>query len=182
MQQLSNYLNKSWNRLLSGLLMLLGFSACNWEDPENNGPDPVICMYGTPTATFSIKGKVTNQDEQALAGIRVIVANRENCHKTTASFIPDNPVLSTPVNDTTYTDPEGKFTWQGGAFPTDTIRYELQFQDADTTLNEPHYRADTVKVEFLGKDLIINENGNPWNRGKAEKTIEVILKKEGDEQ
>ncbi len=181
MQQLSNYLNKSWTQLLSGLLMMLGFSACNWEDPEND-PDTVICMYGTPTATFSIKGKVMNQDQQALSGIRIIVANREKCQQATTNFTPDHPVVSTPVNDTIYTDLEGKFTWHDGTLPSDTIRYELQFHDTDTTPNEPHYRTDTVKVEFLDKNIIAHETGNPWNRGKAEKTIEVILKKEGDEQ
>lgn len=45
--------NRSLNWILTTLLGFLGFSSC-----EDNGDDPgnIICMYGTPTASYTIKG------------------------------------------------------------------------------------------------------------------------------
>ena len=64
--------NRSLNWILTTLLGFLGFSSC-----EDNGDDPgnIICMYGTPTASYTIKGKVTDQAGQALSDIQNSVTN-----------------------------------------------------------------------------------------------------------
>ena len=61
--------NRSLNWILTTLLGFLGFSSC-----EDNGDDPgnIICMYGTPTASYTIKGKVTDQAGQALSDILIL--------------------------------------------------------------------------------------------------------------
>ena len=63
--------NRSLNWILTTLLGFLGFSSC-----EDNGDDPgnIICMYGTPTASYTIKGKVTDQAGQALSDLQIIVS------------------------------------------------------------------------------------------------------------
>lgn len=55
--------NRSLNWILTTLLGFLGFSSC-----EDNGDDPgnIICMYGTPTASYTIKGKVTDRRSGAI--------------------------------------------------------------------------------------------------------------------
>ena len=65
--------NRSLNWILTTLLGFLGFSSC-----EDNGDDPgnIICMYGTPTASYTIKGKVTDQAGQALSDIQIIVSGQ----------------------------------------------------------------------------------------------------------
>ena len=66
--------NRSLNWIFTTLLGFLGFSSC-----EDNGDDPgnIICMYGTPTASYTIKGKVTDQAGQALSDIQIIVSDME---------------------------------------------------------------------------------------------------------
>lgn len=52
------------NRLMSGTLVLLGFTSC---DNVMNGDEP--CMYGQPHADYEIKGKVLNVEENSLLRI-----------------------------------------------------------------------------------------------------------------
>ena len=74
--------NRSLNWILTTLLGFLGFSSC-----EDNGDDPgnIICMYGTPTASYTIKGKVTDQAGQALSDIQIIVSDMEFSYEPSAS-------------------------------------------------------------------------------------------------
>ena len=43
-------------KLLSGVLVLLGFTAC-----DSDGPGNELCEYGTPSADYQVKGKVLDQ-------------------------------------------------------------------------------------------------------------------------
>ena len=38
-------------KLLSGVLVLLGFTAC-----DSDGPGNELCEYGTPSADYQVKG------------------------------------------------------------------------------------------------------------------------------
>lgn len=181
MKRLKSYWSKSWGRILSSLLTLLGFSACNTAC-DNIDPGDQPLMYGTPTASFSIKGKVENTQGNSLPRVRVVIPFVESCRKTTSTFIPDYPLIVNEIRDTLYTDTDGKFEWRGGAFPSDTIRYELQFDDMTLVEGKPRYQSDTLKVSFLPKDLVRAESGNVWNYGRAEKEITVVLKEKENEQ
>ena len=81
--------NRSLNWILTTLLGFLGFSSC-----EDNGDDPgnIICMYGTPTASYTIKGKVTDQAGQALSDIQIIVSDMEFSYEPRPDFIPIDTV------------------------------------------------------------------------------------------
>lgn len=115
--------NRSLNWILTTLLGFLGFSSC-----EDNGDDPgnIICMYGTPTASYTIKGKVTDQAGQALSDIQIIVSDMEFSYEPRPDFIPDTPYGSHPVNDTLYSGKEGEFETRQAAFPIDTVKYNLK--------------------------------------------------------
>lgn len=48
----------AYNGLMSSVLALLGFAAC-----DENGKGTMRCEYGTPYAEYEIKGKVMNQEQ-----------------------------------------------------------------------------------------------------------------------
>lgn len=86
---------KTRNKIISGLLVLLGFSGCEFiGDDIEPGPDWV--MYGPgPVSGYTVKGKVTDADEKPIEGIRVVIR-------------PTDPeALPGYVNDTIYTDADG---------------------------------------------------------------------------
>lgn len=154
MELSKNYWSKSWGWLLSSFLVMLGFTACD-DDPADQ-PD----MYGCPTATFSIKGKVENTAGHALSGVQVIT--RE-------------------MGDTVYTNKEGYFEREFYDVPTDTVRYELEFTDVNPQPGVLPCEPDTLKVTFLRTELNRDENAGIWDEGHAEKEIRVILKEKRDE-
>ena len=170
MKQLRHYWNKSREWLLSTLLTVLGFSAC--DDP---GDDPIVYMYGTLQPSFCMKGKVVNPANAALPGIRVVIVQAEGRQAGIPDSIPGNPVIAIPIHDTLYTNKDGQFIRWSSTLPLDTIRYEFQFYDVDTTASSPHYQADTLKVEFLAEELVYPGNSHS-------KTNTVVLKEEKDEQ
>lgn len=175
MKKLKQLWNRGMSYLLSTLLACLGFASCDSEKGEN----PMICMYGTPTATFAIKGKVVNESGKALSGIQVVVPSLEFGFVSRPGVIPDHPNGTLPLRDTLYTTDDGQFVWHGGAFNYDTVRYHLQFNDIRPVEDAPLYLPDSLKVTFLATEL---KNGDgAWNRGYAEKKVEITLKEKKDE-
>lgn len=104
------------------LLAALGFSGCGKNILDNPGqPD----MYGTPTATFSVKGKVTDTDGRPIAGIAVSIRDAYYRHLT---------------------DAEGVFVISNeSAWPSE--RQTLRFEDIDGPLHG-EFMAKEVEVEF----------------------------------
>lgn len=179
--QWKKHWNRCWCSLLSFSLTLLGFSSCNLEDPED---DPVICMYGTPTAYYAVKGKVVDTKGKPLAGIQVTVPRFHYSFVQRTGVILEQPQGTRILNDTVRIDnqfqqtgSEGTFEWYVSEFPYDTLRADLKFTDVDGL--PPHVLTDSVQITFLRKEL---KNGDgDWDEGKVEKKITVTLKKE-DEQ
>ena len=59
------------NKLIYAILSLLGLAtACSKNHDEGD-----VCMYGTPTVSFSVKGHVTDEKGQPIEGILVSVCN-----------------------------------------------------------------------------------------------------------
>ena len=54
-------------KLLSGVLVLLGFTAC-----DSDGPGNELCEYGTPSADYQVKGKVLDQTGKPIKGVQVV--------------------------------------------------------------------------------------------------------------
>lgn len=106
------------NRILSGILVLLGFSAC---DKGNNEPENIPLMYGTLIASYKIHGKVMDKDSTAISNIQVVV--KEKWHNSQY-----NP------GDTLATNEKGIFYYEGyGTSPEQDCR--IIFHDMDGEAN-----------------------------------------------
>ena len=88
-------------RVLSGLLALLGFSACS----DENG-DEIRSEYGSPIVDYQVKGQVTDAEGNPIEGIQVIA-------KPTYGVYTDATNSSWKNADTIYTDAEGNYEIEG---------------------------------------------------------------------
>ena len=75
-------------RILLYLLGLLGFASCG----KTEDLPPV--MYGTPTAEFTVKGRVVDPDGNPVENIRVTPLAAWRRTQATDTFIPDNELES----------------------------------------------------------------------------------------
>lgn len=136
--------------MLAGAISLLGFAACDDpEDPDNDGG--MVCMYGTPTGYYEIKGSVKS-DAGPVENARVIMRHISRSN------------TNTYYGDTVFTDSKGLYKLNTAGWPDENIRIVCQPQ-SDTL------EADSVdiKVEFKG------EKG-PWVVGTADETVNFKLK------
>jgi len=146
---------KFW--LYSFFMTLLGFgTAC---DKSGNMP----AEYGTPHASLTIKGKVTNPSGEGLSTIRVAV---------------DRADQSVPwaVKDTVWTNQTGEYSTKTfSSLPS--LKYSLIFEDTEGAEGSA-YLSRTVYVEIARGDY---KNGdNNWYLGEAIKTVDVVLEREGE--
>ncbi len=149
------------NRLMAGLLALLGFAGCT--DPMDDDNGPIICEYGTPSAKYNVKGKVLDADTQKpVAGIRVVSGVLYPSEgKYRLSYYPD----------TLYTDAQGEFETVRGDFPTDKYRFIWEEVDGDT------YKKDSIDV---GVGKFSGASGH-WYEGEADISVTLNIEKEGSE-
>lgn len=63
-----------YNRILSLVLILLGFSACSNDDEDDN----LRLMYGHPPVTFSVKTQVVDENNKPIEGIQVAIKTDNN--------------------------------------------------------------------------------------------------------
>lgn len=145
---------KQWmqicNQMLSAVLVLLGFSAC-----DSLGPGDVPCMYGQPHAKFEIKGKVLDSNKQAISKARIIVKNVTNAN----SDIPWQ-------RDTLYTKDAGEYLHtDDSAWPEMT--YRIVCEDPSGV-----HKSDSteVKMKPTGGD-------GSWNAGSDSREVNFELKK-----
>lgn len=118
-------------RLLSGVLVLLGFSACSEEDE--------VYMYGTIPVNF-IRSVVTDANEKPIEGIRAVL-----------EYEGINGELT---KDTTFTDAKGltKQDLVKGINNLENAKAKLTFEDIDGEKNGSY---ETETVEFLVMDVYI---------------------------
>ena len=138
---------KTHNRLISFLLSILGFSAvCVFNSCAYGSP----VEYGTPNASFIVKGTVKSENNSSLIpNIRVVMGH-----------------------DSTYTDASGNYQVEINDFPHDQS-YLLKFKDIDGSVNGEYLTQDTI-VEF--KDPQFTGGSDSWYAGKTEKVVNVNLK------
>lgn len=146
------------NALLSAILMLLGFSACD-NNVFKGGEEP--CMYGTPSAHYELKGKVIDKEKQPLPGMQIIV-------KGIMEVWPQHV-------DTLYTDRKGEFLHKESVFPG--TNYWVIHRDLRNA--EIVYKTDSVWVEMPEP----SGSSDGWFYGNSVKeiTIELTEKKENEE-
>lgn len=156
MKKLNKTIFTTTNWLLTGLLTFLGFACSN---DKEDGDDGGMVEYGTPYATYEIKGKVVDEQENPIPNIQISGEARIKVSQY-------KPIYPYPENEIT-TNQDGDFTATYGIFPTDTI------QIISIDKNDNIYLNDTTKVGFDPEDFV---GGKKWNRGFAKKEITIKLK------
>lgn len=127
-------------RFLSGVLVLLGFSACSDDD----GFDNQVYMYGTIPVHF-IRSAVTDANEKPIEGIRAVLEYKNMKGELT--------------RDTTYTDAKGLTKQEplGGMKDLENAKAKLTFEDIDGEKNGS-YEAESVefsvKEKYIDGDIV----------------------------
>lgn len=168
---------KRWNveSLLSGALALLGFTGCSSEINE------VICLYGSPSVDYQVRGTVTDTQGKPLKNIQVILSNPDTYY-----YYDDNgqPYLNgcdsisgEVCPDTIYTDKDGKFaSHKVMSFSTEKIL--VKFQDIDGEANGGEFQEKSfTKDDFDKKEL---KKSNSWYSGEFEYSKNVQLKRKDE--
>lgn len=142
-------------KLLYLLLGILGFTACG----EGGAGGGMVCEYGTPTADFTVKGKVTDADGKPIKGIEI-------SSKGLSSFIDGSGLSAVTAED--------------GAFVTNKIKEfgvggTLVFTDTDGEANGGEFVTLEKQISTLPQKQI--KDGERWYRGEYEVTADVKLKK-----
>lgn len=150
MKQTRYFFYNLYNRLLLGLLTLLGFGLAGCESVEE---------YGTPYATYEFKGSVRNTAGRPIKGIQV-----ECRHQSLPAF------QAYPLAQT---DAEGKFCGELRDMPGD--EWVIRFTDIDGPENGS-YAPDSVEVVFEKKEY--KKGKGSWNCGSASKEIPTVVLKE----
>lgn len=145
---------KQWlqicNRMMSGVLALLGFTSC-----EGLGLGDEPCEYGQPYAKYEIKGKVVDTQQQAISNARIIVKHLEQ--KSDELFPYAHP-------DTVYTQKNGEYIYENRG--TNYGRFRVVCEDPSGT-----YKADSTVVEMKPT------GGKGWYEGSDSKVENFELKK-----
>lgn len=142
---------KPFDKIILSLLAVFGFNQC--EMPVE---------YGTPSADFIIKGTITDSISSIpVANIRIIRG--------------DSASYTYPRFDTIYTDSKGKYQTIVSAFPVESPTFHLKIDDIDGAQNVGDFQRKTVEVVFTSSDWIETKSG--WYAGKAQKTVDIKLKK-----
>lgn len=149
------------NIIIVGFLSILGFS-CSSDDEENESNFvPGMVEYGTPTATFVIKGKVVNESGNRLTGIRIIT-------KSSAPFKNNNDYFA--FADTFYSDKKGNFSYIRERAPLNNYLIPIISEDVSGM-----YARDSSNVDF--KSAKFEDSEHFWFKGTAEKETTITLKK-----
>ena len=130
---------KRW--LLTSFAAILGIN-CSCEQVEE---------YGTPYASFVLKGNVSDPDGHPIPGINVKMDYNE-----------------------TYTGTDGSYNLSRDGIPGESVTYDVIFSDVDSIENGL-FSDDTIPVTFRRSDL--SGGDGHWNEGSATKTLNVILKR-----
>lgn len=143
MKNIKSNIFKKYNAIIAALIGLLGYSC------SDGGDDPVV-EYGTPSAKFIVKGKVVSAEtKKGIENIRVIM-----------------------VNDTTFTDSEGKYqVVDEHGFPV-SQKYTIKLQDIDGDLNG-EFQDKESDVEF--KDPKFTGGNGNWYSGETSKEFDIEM-------
>ena len=130
--------------LLNSILLLLGFSSC-----DSNGSE----MYGTPYATYSLKGKVVDAQKQPIPDIEVKI-------KIGNGGVYYNPIASLKTNSS------GEFVFKENL--TAEGKFRLVARDADGAANGS-FKSDSIDITTDKPS-----GGDGWFRGTTSKEDIVI--------
>ena len=147
---------KQRKRVLSAMLMALGFYSCK------NGGGDTICLYGCPTVDFHVVGQVTDEGGNPISGINV---------KAARAYGDQYDSL-----DSVFTDSKGQF--KTGTMHDVEIGENLTviFEDVDGSADGGAFASDTLDFDQLKITKVADGDGK-WMMGTYEIEANAKLKK-----
>ena len=144
MKKINNFWFRSSAWLLNSILLLLGFSSCDSEQPV---------AYGQPYATYSLKGKVVDAQKQPIPDIEVKIKERHG-----SVYYSHTAPLKTNAS--------GEFSFKE-SFSTGG-EFRLVARDADGAANGS-FKSDSIDITTDKPS-----GGDGWFRGTTSKEDIVI--------
>ena len=136
-------------KLIVFLLSLLGFSVVSC----------IQSKYGTPTATFELKGKVTDTLDNPIENICIHVAQRDNYYM-----------------EKTFTDAQGNYFIVNGIFPAENKLITMKVEDVDGEENGGEFITQIISFPVKKSDYVTDgKKKDEWYEGKASKEINFKL-------
>ena len=147
------------NALLALFLSALGFNGCSlFMVKYGPDPGPIVCEYGCPYAQFEATGVVTDDEQQPLENMQVLVHTKWDSDMS-REYMPQ-----------VYTDEAGEYTLSTERlFPTDSM-------DIIVTDTAGVYESDSVRVK-VDYDRSGVSPDDHWNEGVGKVYQDFQLKK-----
>lgn len=174
---------KDW--LLMTVMGALGLTACHStkeaakQPAEPEGESVVVkprgdaaLMYGVPTMSFVLRGRVIDAQGNPVSGMQVILLN-DNVDITPDEMHEDNPFVREYIekaSDTT--DAEGNFECQMQAFPNENQRVIVRDVDGE---KNGEYGSQLLEVKFTESEQTEGRKG--WYAGMREKDVDITVMK-----
>lgn len=141
------------NRLMSSLIALTSVAGCSCA--TSTPQDEPVCMYGVPTAYFTVRGTVTNKHNEPLEGIQVQISV-SNDRKDTPLEERDFRELQSYDYDTQSTvstfstDKDGKYEVKEVEFDYGGGMIKVVFTDPDNVYKTDSVYNDQPEVDYRG--------------------------------
>ena len=143
-------------KVLSFLLMLFGFQSC----------DTGMAEYGTPSATFKVKGKVQDNDtKEPVKNIRAVLVRVQQYESS------NQKIENIYETDTVYTNNAGEFSTSVTSFPGSNVEFKIKFADVDGTENGEYESKD---VEVIFDNPRYEGKSGSWHEGEVTKNVGTI--------
>ncbi len=140
---MSKFFYSKIDKFISFALCILGFASCARksiiEDSKGNKFKEIRVMYGVPTATYQISGKVVDSDGKPMSGLKVYPREVNMGGRDNSIFI--------DVADTT--DAEGNFNIDRRITSLGDKDVNLIIEELDK--DSKVVKSDTVKLELKNK-------------------------------
>lgn len=149
--------NRWYNAVLSALLSMLGFEACDIKNEYGAPPSE----YGTPYASYEVKGQVTDEDDNPIPGIRI-----------TASNSPSDSL----AYQTVIADDAGHYALkERELYISDNDM--IEFEDVDGEANGGLFQTQTLHIREMPMEKTADGKSN-WDDGTYKVNGSVKLKKQ----
>ena len=151
-------------RFFALLLAVLGIGGCSTLEEVDTR---MMAAYGVPTATYHVKGKVTDEQGNPIPDIEVSFYGVYYGSTGTPPGID-------PFNVKLKTNSQGNYLLEELHYPYPKVR--IQFEDKDGPANGGEFESETTQVDMTFKKD--NRDKNPWYSGIAQVDVPKIkLKK-----
>lgn len=127
------------------------------------GGDDVICMYGVPTVSYELKGKVTDEAGKPLEGIEV---SFERLSGT------DSTAVSDALGPRVATDADGMWSARFQDDPAPVLR--VTFRDVDGSENGGLFSEESAVLEDIMPVKDPKDDKNPFDLGEVKKEMPAV--------